>query len=115
MQRRSFLTLLGSAAAAGPLAARAQQPAMPVLGYLHPGLMPADGTHVALPAIRQGLREGGFVEGQNLTIEYRWAEASTTACQRAGRRSRAPRSRSDCHCWACRCQAARAATPRSGK
>src|SRR5262245_59717225 len=75
MRRREFITLLGSAAAAWPLAARAQQrPAMPVLGYLHPGLMPADGTHVALPAIRQGLRKGGFVEGQNLTIEYRWAQ-----------------------------------------
>jgi putative ABC transport system substrate-binding protein len=73
MKRRDFIAGLGRAAV-WPLAARAQQrPAMPVLGYLHPGLMPADGTHVALPAIRQGLREGGFVEGQNLTIEYRWA------------------------------------------
>jgi putative ABC transport system substrate-binding protein len=72
VKRREFIAGLGAAAC--PLVARAQQrPAMPVLGYLHPGLMPADGTHVALPAIRQGLREGGFVEGQNLTIEYRWA------------------------------------------
>jgi putative tryptophan/tyrosine transport system substrate-binding protein len=80
MRRRDFVGLVGGAAA-WPLAARAQQPAMPVLGYLHPGLMPADGTHVALPAIRQGLREGGFVEGQNLTIEQRWA---------AGKRDRLP-------------------------
>jgi putative tryptophan/tyrosine transport system substrate-binding protein len=72
IDRREFIAGLGSVTA-WPLAASAQQPTMPMLGYLHPGLMPAVGTHVALPAIRQGLREGGFVEGQNLTIEYRWA------------------------------------------
>jgi putative ABC transport system substrate-binding protein len=86
MQRREFIALLGGAATAWPLAARAQKPEMPVLGYLHPGLMPADGTHVALPAIRQGLREGGFVEGQNLTIEHRWA---------AGKRDRLPELAAD--------------------
>src|SRR5262245_52430471 len=73
MRRREFVTLFGASAAAWPLAASAQQSAMPVLGFLHPGLMPADGVHIALTGIRQGLRAGGFIEGQNLTIEYRWA------------------------------------------
>jgi putative ABC transport system substrate-binding protein len=77
LHRRSVLTLLATSAAASawPLAARAQQQAaMPVIGFLNPSVMPVDGSYVALTAIRQGLREGGFVEGQNLIIEYRWAE-----------------------------------------
>ena len=75
MRRREFVILAGGSAAAWPRAAVAQQrqSTVPVIGYLNPGGMPADDAHVALTAIRQGLREGGFVEGQNLTIEYRWA------------------------------------------
>ena len=71
MRRRKFITLLGGATA-WPLVARAQQPAMPVVGVLHPTTAEANAANLA--AFRAGLKEGGYVEGQNLAIEFRYAE-----------------------------------------
>jgi putative tryptophan/tyrosine transport system substrate-binding protein len=72
MRRRTFIAGLASAAAAWPVTARAQQPAMPVIGWLNSGTPRTFAKF--LRAFQQGLREQGFVEGRNVTIEYRWAE-----------------------------------------
>jgi putative ABC transport system substrate-binding protein len=79
MRRREFISALGSAAAAWPMMARAQQPARPVVGTLLFGSREAYGPIIA--GLKQGLREAGYLEGQNVTVEYRFAD---------GRRERVP-------------------------
>jgi putative ABC transport system substrate-binding protein len=72
MRRREFITLFGGAAVAWPLAARAQQPALPVVAFIRDGSADASARFVA--AFRKGLNETGYVEGQNVTVEYHWLE-----------------------------------------
>src|SRR6478672_6399006 len=72
MQRRKFISLLGGAIAVWPLAVHAQQPALPVVAFVRDGSLEANAGYVA--AFRKGLNESGYVEGQNVAVEYHWLE-----------------------------------------
>ena len=94
MRRREFLGALGGAAAAWPLAARAQQPKMPVIGFLR-STAASDSVHL-VAAFRKGLSEAGFIEGQNVVIESRFADGQNYRLAGLARNSRMPGSGSAC-------------------
>jgi putative tryptophan/tyrosine transport system substrate-binding protein len=79
VKRREFIALLGGGAVAWPLSARTQQPDPPVIGFLDSET--ANLFANRLRAFRQGLSETGFVEGQNVAVEYRWVESKTIGCR----------------------------------
>ena len=93
MRRRVFIAALGGAVA-WPVVARAQQPAMPVIGFLHSTSADMQGDR--LRAFRQGLKDAGYVEGDNVVIIYRWGEKSSRAIAGAGGRIGSPAGRSNC-------------------
>src|SRR5262245_44538943 len=74
MRRREVITIIGGAAASWPLTARAQQPALPVVGFMHIYSPNDEGALRYVAAFQQGLKETGFIEGQNVAVEYRWAQ-----------------------------------------
>jgi putative tryptophan/tyrosine transport system substrate-binding protein len=76
MRRRDFITVIGGSTVAWPLALRAQQPAMPVIGFLN--VAAPDGYRPMVAAFRQGLKESGYVEDRNVAIEFRWGGAELT-------------------------------------
>src|SRR6516162_4722554 len=100
VRRREFITLVGGAAAAWPLAARAQQPPMPLIGFLRS--TEQNGTEQLAGAFLQGLNESGYVDRQNVAIEYRWG--NDDAARLPDLRGRSGRSASgrNCRQWRCR-------------
>ena len=95
LRRREFITLLGGAAASWPLAARAQQPALPVVGFIRDGSAEANARYAA--AFGKGLNETGTVEGQNVTVEYHWLKGQARSLADIAGRSRTPTGGRDRH------------------